>query len=1260
MIQTLKQAAYKHGYLLITAAWLYTISFIFTNYFTYSASPEKVKSTLETYIHKQEDRFRQIIDDTATMKALYNRAANKVKLALCSETMGLFAYEESIHGSYKQVYWNSYLMSVNNNQLYLPDGVHTVSYQNGLFELLKHSFVKNGRKYLMLALVPIHWDYFIENKYLRKEFANYPNIEKLYSISPDESGIPVRNPGGQTVFYLSQKDAVTFDQPDAFSIGLRVLSILFLMAFINGLAVEVVRERGFWKGYIFLLGIIAVCRALTYQFPIPFAFRKLELFDPSIYATSGLHPSLGDLLVNSVLFFWLLIFFKSRFPPLQQVVPATEKVKKQDNYVAIACLAVMPFITFAFADLVRSMIIDSKISFDVTNIFNLSSYTFISFMVLSFIMYAYFNVSQILIIPSVQVAFGFYYRLTIVAAAGLFLLTFQIGTAAILVRVAVLIWLLLYISILEYRKKDLTLPLLQSPFFLFWFMFFAFSVTLITITENTKVELEQRKKIAEKLTYQTDPSGESLMSIATTNISDEFLSGNFERFHSEYSNKFIKDSLINENFSGYLNKYDTRVYTFDSSFAPLYNDDSASYYMIRQIIEGEGKPTTIPRLYYYENSLDLFSYIYEKKVILPDSTIVGHLFVIAKPKRYKSEALYPELFKQVRDVASDLNTDYAYAVYSKGKLINSFNDYGFSSILVPADMPRLEYEERKKENNSELWYNAGRSKVVVVVKKNNSFVEAITLFAYLFCVFLAVVVLFHIASFMVSVRFKLKSIRRIFHFNIRTQIHTTIIFISVFSFVVIGIATISFFIVRFDKSNEERLTKAIQVMAAEMANIRDKYIDDDIPTLNYLGATGGDLERRIIEISEIHNVDLNVYDTEGNLTVSTQPYIYNKHVLSGKMEPRAYYAMNYDKQTQKIQTETVDNFSFLSIYVPVKYQDGSTYAYINIPYLNSQRELNQEISSFLVTLINLNAFIFVLAGAIAFLVTSRITSSFTLIRDKMKQVHLGGTNEEIVWTRNDEIGVLVDEYNKMVRKLEESAQGLVRSEREGAWREMARQVAHEIKNPLTPMKLSIQYLQRAINGDADNVKQLSQQVANTLVEQIDQLAKIAGDFGQFANIGNVTLERFDLSEVLETLINLYNADSSLHIDWQKTSTGNDYILADKSQVTRLFTNLIKNAIEASGESESIEITIRQYRQESYVVIAVADNGSGIPKEMQNKIFTPNFTTKSSGTGLGLAICKGIVEKANGAIWFETKEGIGSTFFISFPTEDSIQTPNPPL
>jgi signal transduction histidine kinase len=235
----------------------------------------------------------------------------------------------------------------------------------------------------------------------------------------------------------------------------------------------------------------------------------------------------------------------------------------------------------------------------------------------------------------------------------------------------------------------------------------------------------------------------------------------------------------------------------------------------------------------------------------------------------------------------------------------------------------------------------------------------------------------------------------------------------------------------------------------------------------------------------------------------------------------------------------------------------------------------------------------------------------------------------------------------MVKKLEESAQALAKSEREGAWREMARQVAHEIKNPLTPMKLSIQYLQRAIREKNPDMQMLAQKVASTLVEQIDQLAKIASDFSQFANIGNVKMEDFDVTELLGSLINLYNTNEKLNISWNKPKCP-AIVRADRSQINRLFTNLLQNAIEASPGGGIINITINEEIEANKLMISIKDDGVGIPAEKHDKIFTPNFTTKSSGTGLGLAMCKGIVEKANGRIWFETTEGAGTTFYVLLP------------
>jgi nitrogen fixation/metabolism regulation signal transduction histidine kinase len=234
----------------------------------------------------------------------------------------------------------------------------------------------------------------------------------------------------------------------------------------------------------------------------------------------------------------------------------------------------------------------------------------------------------------------------------------------------------------------------------------------------------------------------------------------------------------------------------------------------------------------------------------------------------------------------------------------------------------------------------------------------------------------------------------------------------------------------------------------------------------------------------------------------------------------------------------------------------------------------------------------------------------------------------------------------MVKQLEESANLLARSEREGAWREMARQVAHEIKNPLTPMKLSIQYLQKAVDSNSADAKQISQNVAKTLVEQIDYLSNIASDFSNFANIGNPRMERVNLVASVRSVVELFNMQENAQVAFT-AATSDAFVSADKTQLNRLFTNLIRNAIEAAGEEEAVVELHIDVRQDK-ALVAVRDNGQGIPAELQQKIFYPNFTTKTSGTGLGLAMCKSIVEQMKGDIWFTTELQKGSTFFVELP------------
>jgi signal transduction histidine kinase len=703
---------------------------------------------------------------------------------------------------------------------------------------------------------------------------------------------------------------------------------------------------------------------------------------------------------------------------------------------------------------------------------------------------------------------------------------------------------------------------------------------------------------------------------------------------------------LKESFADYNIQYDTKIYVFDSATGPVNNDDPKSYPELNTLFTVQSKPTKVADVNFLETSSDRLTYI-TRRTIRDSTSTIGTFFIISNPRRYgNTDALYPELFRQVSNRDDDENSlIYSYAVYKDRILISSSAKYPFQISLSKDQVPNKDFDERTKGDYDELWYRAGNDKVVIIAKKRDSLLESITLFSYLFCAFLVMVGLIQVVSLIISLFKERTSFNLFAQFSIRSQIQGTVIFISILSFLIIGAATISFFISRYNRNNIDKLSRTAGIMVREL----QKRLADTVAFNTTLSdsASFSNMQRLVNEVADIHNADVNLYDLQGNLQVSSENEVYDKGILSKQMHPLAYYHLNRMREVQHFQQEKLSSLDYWSIYSAVRNDTGDVVQYLNIPYFSSQIDLKQEISNFLVTIINLNAFIFLIAGVIALFITNKITQSFSVIGDKMREITLGKANEEIVWNRNDEIGELVKQYNKMVHQLEESAEALAKSEREGAWREMARQVAHEIKNPLTPMKLSIQYLQKAIESNQPNVKDLTAGVANTLIEQIDHLSKIAADFSQFANIGNKKIELVDLHQVIGILVDLYGSDPKVQIEWNKVF-GSVVMKADKTHMNRVFTNLLANAVDACQDKEVCQIKIDEIQKDSIITISVKDNGEGIPAEMRSKIFAPNFTTKTSGTGLGLAMTQSIIEQAKGKIWFETTEGEGTTFFVQLP------------
>lgn len=1236
-------------FILALAVAMFLLAKLVNNYIVGSTSSPFYAKLIQQDVLDKEASFKKLSEDTSLLRSLVNRTYTEETLRSVSDKhkdFFFFIYDKDAGAEHRLRFWNTQQTLPPINIMNESDASRMVRLSNGLYVHTSKSLIlSDGKKISVEGLLPVMYKYFVEIENLQQEFAAYPDAKTRVDITFTPTQYKITSSYGNILFYL-EKTTIHQQQTSWPAILIALLGVFLLFIYIHQSAQFIHQQYGLPAGIFFLAAMILFMRLFVYYNPSLFELRQFELFDPAIYSSSFLLSSLGDLMINGILFCWLMLYISRRWQP---VMVKPSRSKWVNFTVIVAMSIVLVVMTFIFADILQSLVADAQISFNVTNFFSLTKYSFIGFFILGTLALSYFFFSQIFLNILNRInTWTSYLIVFITLFVGLVILTFTRNKSVVELNLYVLIWLITYILMMQLKIFSGINARLNISEVLYWLFVFSFSIAGVIIFENQKIELEQRKLFAEKLSLRADPSSERLLSIALTYFDNDFLQRNFDRFKDLQTNAELKDSIIKKNFSAYLDKYDTRIYTYDASEKPLYNSGQpTSFDTLNTIFKIQGKQTSIVDLRYFEKSFDKFSYIFKKEVVDTFGVNIGSFFLLSEPKRYKSDALIPELFRQTKELVPEYSPGYYYGVYSNLGLITYYNDYPFATRLTEQQLPKFEFEIRKNKDYEELWYRHTSNKVVVIAKKDNSFIEGITLFAYLFSTFIFLLFIYRTTSLLVRSRLRLSVISQYFQFSIRSQIHSTIILVSLLSFLVIGVATILFFIKRYDRNNQDKLSRAIQIMVNEVQNKLADHNSFNDEIMLFETGTSQEVEQLMQDISEIHGTDVNLYDTAGNLRVSSNPLIYNKGVLSEKMNPLAFYNLNQLKAVQFVADEQMGKVNYISVYSPVRDEQGNAYAYLNIPSYSTQGELKQEISNFLVTIINLNAFIFLVAGAIAFMIANRITHSFTLIGQKMRDINLQKINQEIEWQRKDEIGELVKEYNKMVHKLDESAEALAKSEREGAWRQMARQVAHEIKNPLTPMKLSIQYLQKAIDNNMINVKEMTANVARTLIEQIDHLSKIASDFSQFANIGNPRNEVFDLHDMLFSLASLYDPMENLEFTWQPVSE-KIILFADKTQLNRLFTNLLQNALEAPENQDQRTIEVNEVLEGENIIISIRDNGGGIQKYAQDKIFMPNFTTKSSGTGLGLAMSKSIAEQAQGDIWFESIEGTGTVFFVRLP------------
>lgn len=452
------------------------------------------------------------------------------------------------------------------------------------------------------------------------------------------------------------------------------------------------------------------------------------------------------------------------------------------------------------------------------------------------------------------------------------------------------------------------------------------------------------------------------------------------------------------------------------------------------------------------------------------------------------------------------------------------------------------------------------------------------------------------------------------------------------------VITGAFSIYHFYEENEEYHNKRLTRKASNLLSA----IDYHFKTVDFVDTENLDsiIEPKLKEWADIHNLDVLFYNMDGELIRSSSQQVLEHKDIKRMLSPT--FVFQVINETSVITKSQEDTTTVLIAYHFIRDSFKNPLSIIAIPYFENETIPDQDIE-FIEYLITLYIVLFILAVIIAYFLSNYITQSLSTIGQKLSHTQIN-KNVPLQWKSNDEIGQLVKEYNRMLAELEDNAIKLARSERESAWKEMAKQVAHEIKNPLTPMRLLVQQLEFTLKTDD---KEQLKDFTKAMLEQIDAMVTIADAFSRFADMPTSKRQQFDVKSLLERTIAIF---SNLDIDIESPD-GEVMVLADKDQLLRVFNNLIKNAWQSVPETRDPKISIRLIDKADNVQIEIKDNGSGIDPEKQERVFEPSFTTKSTGMGLGLAMSQNIIEGLKGKIWFESQDQEGTTFYISLPKKN---------
>ena len=1169
----------------------------------------------EKELHRRLEDFRTKLKDSSIER--FEENYYKQKQTQISETgFGFIVYKNA-----NVVFWTDRSIAFYNTPaefgktrgfIQLPNGYYLVDTLSiGSFQVVGLHLIKNH--------------YTFENKYLQNTFSGSYNIPDDYIIGRTEQAgaYEVDDAEGNFLFSLWPYGKYLCTTKQLYFPGfLYLLGLFFLLIYFRKEFVEA--NAPFVLKLLALAASLFVVYWLHLLFAVPKVFYHLRFFGPDFFAINYWLPSLGDFVIASLFFlFWIYNFsIDLRIRELQMHSQLPVRI-------LIGILLLFAAAMFLLVHyLIKELIFNSTISFSLNKITQISFQSVLGIFSMGLLLLGiiFFTIrinqeSRRYIKP--RELFLISLAVTVLMA---FLQYVVIGEIFIYVLILFIVTILMASLFSKKYLRTFTL----SYLIIFVSMVSVYSLFVINTTINKK-EKGQQRNLAVILETERDPAAEVFLSEIEMEIARD----------STIQSLLLQDGAVgeyirNSYFNSYFRKYTISIYVCSNMDSLIAFPDEVSVPCqpyLNEKIENQGIQIPGTHFYFMDNMNGRISYTGRLQYPIDQRGEPVNIYIDLDSDLLFEGIGFPELLIDKSMTRSEIYRKFSYAKYFGGELTDKFGDYTYNyngHVYLTSDK---EFSFVRQDKYEHLVYHTQENNYVVVTRELLTFVDYLIAFPYLFVFYLLILIIILLAGNNTLRESK-------YYFDLKFRIQAAIISIVFVSLLVVALVTIFYNVKEYRSKHHDDLNEKMKSIAEEidMRLTNQRRITTDMESWLH-----GELAR----LSNIFRTDINIYRTDGSLIASSRAEIFERGLVSSRINSRAYYEVFRNFQTSYFQPEQIGQLSYLSAYRPIINDWGDYLGFINLPYFIKQDTYSQQISTYIVAFINLYVLLFLASIIAAVFIANQITRPLVLIQQNLQKMQLGKRNEPIQYNRKDEIGSLVNEYNKKVEELAVSAELLGRSERESAWREMAKQIAHEIKNPLTPMKLNIQYLQRSKGKDEEYNKYLDR-VTNTLIEQIDNLSNIATEFSNFAKIPTASNQVFRLAEQLQRTIDLYETSKQAEIKFEPNDCENVEVNADREQLSRAIINLVRNAIQSVPDEKVAEIKIELSHNRQMIVIAVSDNGGGIPVELRHKLFTPSFTTKTSGMGLGLAIVKNIVENFSGKIWFETELNKGTTFYIEIP------------